>query len=190
VILRDQTKFDFGVRDLVDHPTSTRITSSVSFFYFNQEAKITRTSGQERAKGRDRGGKYARFELIFERLLVQEHVRILVLFVEPVFHLLHARDHTLEVAVPREDHKGGVRALAGCSGIVWGCNDSVVAMNGLVSSILDIDRVLGFGNGREVAGVDAVVGARAKHMRLEVAKRGRMSVALVGEGQDEVKANL
>ena len=41
-----------------------------------------------------------RFECVLERFLIQENIGILELFIEAIFHLLHAADHAVQVAVP------------------------------------------------------------------------------------------
>lgn len=53
---------------------------------------------------------HARSERFVEGHLVQEHVGILELSVEPILHLFHALHHTFQVAIPREHDDGSVRA--------------------------------------------------------------------------------
>lgn len=58
----------------------------------------------------DKMGAHARDKLVVERLLVQEHVGILELLVEPVLHLLHALRDALEITIPRKHDDRSVRA--------------------------------------------------------------------------------
>lgn len=53
---------------------------------------------------------HARSERFVEGDLVQEHVGILELPVEPILHLFHTLHHTFQVAIPREHDDGSVRA--------------------------------------------------------------------------------
>jgi hypothetical protein len=100
-------------------------------------------------------------ELVVERLLVQEHVGVVVLLVEAVLHLLHARDDPLQVTVAREDDERGTRAPA------------VVVDHEVIAERLSLD--------------DAAAGA---DLGLDGVERGRVAICLVRDAEEEVQADL
>jgi hypothetical protein len=52
---------------------------------------------------------YALFKVICKRLLVKEDVWVLEILVEPVLHLLHARQYALKVAIACKNDEGCFR---------------------------------------------------------------------------------
>ena len=51
---------------------------------------------------------HPRLELVRERFFVHEDVIVVMLVIEHVFQLFHAREDALQIAVPGQDDDGGV----------------------------------------------------------------------------------
>ena len=97
VLVRYLTELDLTTDDVAKSPRTTNVSA-----YSAKPGTRPIALHPPAERGREWGN--VPFELIRERLLVQEHPRILELPIEPILRFPHALQHAIQVTIPRE-HK-------------------------------------------------------------------------------------